>query len=152
MLGFAKLRVAVLSRAIIGSWHTGMVCTLNLIQKNCSELASQLGTRVAAWMGRAVCVLRGQSGQNACQRPCWRFRAWHILAACPQRSLHAETRGLGGGSQPAKILHAAAARGKQCGCDGLRPCGPMNLSLNFNDFYSQERCNLQCFWAQLFAD
>lgn len=44
--GSAKLRVAVLSRAIAESWHTGMACTLNLIQKNCSELTSQLGTSV----------------------------------------------------------------------------------------------------------
>lgn len=52
---------------------------------------------------------------------------------------------MGDGSQPAKILHAPA--GGACGCDGLGPHGPVNLTLNFDDFYSQERCNLQCFWA-----
>lgn len=71
-------------------------------------------------------------------------------AACAQRSLHAKTRGMGDGSQPAKILDVPAAR--VCGCDGLGPHDPVNLSLNFDDFYSQERCNLRCFWAELFAD
>lgn len=51
----------------------------------------------------------------------------------------------------AKILHAPAARAKQCGCDVLGPCGPVDQGLDFDDFYSQERCNLWAYWAELLA-
>lgn len=50
-----------------------------------------------------------------------------------------------------KILHGPAAQAKQCGCHGLAPCGPVNQGLDFDDFYSQERCNLRGFWAELLA-
>lgn len=73
-----------------------------------------------------------------------------MLAAYLQRFLHAETRGMGDGSQPVRMLNASAAR--VCGCHGHGPCDPVTLSLNLDNFYSQKRCNLWCFWAELFAD
>lgn len=57
---------------------------------------------------------------------------------------------MGDGSQPVRMLNAPAAR--VCGCHGLGPCDPVTPSLNLDEFYSQKRCNLWCFWAELVAD
>lgn len=100
-----------------------MACMLSLVQENCSVLTSQLGTCVQQYlcMERAICVMRTQYEQDARQRLCWRFRALHVLAACLQRLLHAETA-MGDGSQPVRMLNAPAAR--ECGCHGPEPCDP----------------------------
>lgn len=106
MLGFAKLRMAVLSREIAETWDTGMACTLNLIQKNCSELSFQLGTSMQQgthsygkgpsvyWEAEVDRMLvrghAGDLGHDACQLrvlegPCkQRQEVWEMGAGLPK--------------------------------------------------------------------
>lgn len=111
VLGIAKLRVVVLSRAIEEScleetWRNG------LYAEPCSGelLWTDLSVGVPVCVERAICAMRAQSEQDACQRLCWSFWALHMLAARLQRFLHAETRGVGDGSQPVRMLNAPAAK------------------------------------------
>lgn len=128
-----------------------MACTLNLMQKYCSELTSRLGTSVqqgTCSYGKGHLCPERPKGTGYLSEVVLEIQGMpHAICMSSKVLACRDNEGWEmGPSLPKCCMH------QLCGCNGPGPCGPVNPSLNFGDFYSQERCNLQCFWAELFAD